>query len=317
MLRWLKGLMIRWQYNGSRRYFSRHPDHVAVCWNGLTGSRRAFMAGARDAGAARLFAELAPLPGRITLDPRGVNAENSLPRERGFYEDWAMAQGQRDWQGWRDLGRGMVARPSRRADVGQGGGEALDGSGPFLFCPLQVPDDSQVRLFSGWCGDMPGFIAALAKATGALPEGWHLRVKEHPSARQSLGPALSRAATDAGGRMVVDNTTDTFAQLAASQAVVTLNSSVGLQAFFHDKPVIVVGQAFFAIPGLVHPVPSQDALNAAFTRPEALGFDADFRDRFMSYLAEVYYPSDRLDPGELARKLAEARQVASLGASGA
>ena len=306
--RWLKRQLIRGQYNWARAYFTAHPDRIAVAWNGLTGSRMAFMAAARDAGAPRLYAELAPLPGRITLDPEGVNAEGSVPQDPDFYREWAQDNGA---AGWREIGAGLVARASRRADVGQEGGDLPDT--PFLFCPLQVPDDSQVTLFAGWCGGMAGFLAALGQAAAALPQGWHLRLKEHPSAKTPLAPLL--APLLASGRVVLDNGTDSFAQVAASRAVVTLNSSMGVQAFFHDKPVITLGRAFFNLPGLVHHAQDQAALTALFAAPEALAYDAALRAAFLTWLDRAYYPRFALvggkapewDRGAFAAKLAQAR----------
>ncbi|WP_149141588.1 capsular biosynthesis protein [Gemmobacter caeruleus] len=308
LARWFKRQLIRGQYNWARAHFTAHPEDLALAWNGLTGSRMAFMAGARDAGAATLYAELAPLPGRITLDAGGVNAEGSVPQDPGFYRAWAQDQ---DMSNWREIGAGLTARASRRADVGQGGG-ALPET-PFLFCPLQVPDDSQVTLFAGWCGGMDGFLAALAQAAQALPEGWHLRLKEHPSARISLaerlGPLLQ------SGRLVLDNATDSFAQIAASRGVVTLNSSMGLQAFFHDRPVVTLGRAFFNLPGLVQHAESQPALDRLFAAPDRLTYDAGLRAAFLCWLDRVYYPRYTLDAegraefdrGAFAAKLRDAR----------
>ena len=291
----LKFGLIWAQYNWSRRYFTRHKDRVAVCWNGLTGSRRAFMEGARDAGAARLFVELAPFPDRVTIDPSGVNAQNGLPREPAFYLNWMAQDPARQGAAWRALGANLTARASRRADVGQGNGSALEGAGRFLFCPLQVPNDSQITLFAGWVGSVEGMLGALATAAAALPEGWHIRVKEHPSARSSLAEPLAAAVARAGGRIVVDNQTDTFAQVAASGGVITINSSVGLQAFFHDKPVITLGEAFFAIPGLVTPVGDAAELSRVLAAPEALSFDPALRGAVMTYLDHVYYPKTQPD----------------------
>ncbi|MEC8629004.1 MAG: capsular biosynthesis protein [Pseudomonadota bacterium] len=287
----IKYRLIWGQYNWSRRYFTRHPDRIAVCWNGLTGSRRAFMEGARDAGAARVFAELAPFPGRITLDPVGVNYLNALPRDGMFYTEWAGDEPARIGDGWRALGSNLKSRPSRRADVGQADGADLADQGPFLFVPLQVPDDSQINLFAGWSGSVAGMLNALAEASAALPEGWYIRVKEHPSAKQAMGDALTTAIAKSNGRMRFDNKTDTFAQVAAARAVVTINSSVGLQAMFFNKPVITLGQAYFAIPGVVHPANDADALRAAFSEIEEVTFDRDLRAAFLNYLDQVYYPT--------------------------
>lgn len=276
LTRALKRALLTGQYNWARRYFTRHPDGVAVAWNGLTGGRMIFLAAARDAGAATLHAELAPLPGRITLDPLGVNAESSIPQDPAFYRQFTGTA-------WREMGQSLTARPSRRADVMQTNDALPDA--PFLFCPLQVPDDSQVRLFAGWTQTYEGFIAALTEAAQHLPKGWHLRLKEHPSAKTSLAPLL--APLLATGRAILDNSTDSFAQVAASKGVVTLNSSMGLQAFFHDKPVITLGRAYFALPGLVTPCIDQATTNAAFSAPQT--FDQPLRDGFMTWL-DGYYP---------------------------
>jgi capsular polysaccharide export protein len=304
--RWFKRLLIRGQYNWARAHFEDYPDRIAVAWNGLTGSRMAFMAGARDAGAATLFAELAPFPGRITLDPVGVNAEGSVPQDPAFYRDWAGRDVSRTGDSWRAMGAGLTARPSRRADVGQSSGALPDT--PFLFCPLQVPDDSQVTLFAGWCGGMNGFLAALERAVEKLPDGWHLRIKEHPSTTVSLRAFINPMLET--GCVVLDNDTDSFAQLAASRGVVTLNSSMGLQATFHDKPVVVLGRAFWALPGVAHKVDSQAGLDAVFADPDALTFDPALRAAFMNWLDREYYP--RFDwPGGTADMAAFAARLAA------
>lgn len=313
----IKYRLIWAQYNWARRFFERDDQQVAMCWNGITGSRRAFMDGARDAGAPRLFAELAPFPGRVTLDHTGVNAWNSLPRDQKFFLQWAGENANRGDDSWRRMGENLTARTSRRGDVGQDQGAGLHKVGNFLFCPLQVPNDSQITLFADWVKSVEGMLENLAMAAQHLPDGWQIRVKEHPSAKASLAAPLATALEQANGRMVVDNQVDTFAQVAASQGVVTINSSVGLQAFFYDKPVITLGKAFFAIPGLVTPARSFQDLCDTFERADSLSFDPAFRAAFMNYLDQVYYPKATegadgaliVDESDARAKLAAARHV--------
>ncbi|QIE40864.1 capsular biosynthesis protein [Rhodobacteraceae bacterium SC52] len=286
----LKRRLYAHQYNAFRHRFETMPRSVAVAWNGITGTRAAFMAAARDAGRPCLYLERAPLPGRITVDPVGVNQTGSIPREPHFYRDWAAEIPQRQGASWRDMAPKLVARAPKRSDVTQGKGREGLADSPFVFCPLQVPDDTQITQFSGWVQTLDGFLDAVSSAVAALPDGWHLRFKEHPSSKISLTEALARITDKHGPRVVVDNATDTFEQVAASRAVVTLNSSVGLQAFFFDKPVIVLGQAFFRIEGLVAPADSAEHLADIFARIDMLAFDAPLRDVFMNYLDQVYYP---------------------------
>ena len=79
--RWL----IRGQYNWARRYFSSHPDRVAVAWNGLTGSRMAFLAAARETlGAGSHFVVGVDLKKPVAVlesaydDSQGVTAAFNL-----------------------------------------------------------------------------------------------------------------------------------------------------------------------------------------------------------------------------------------------
>lgn len=301
LIRRLKLALLAAQYNGSRALFARHlaggPQAVAVVWNGLNGSRRVFADGARDAGARVLFFERAPLPGRVTVDPEGVNFANALPRDIGFYTDWLAGSGVPPEQ-WRALRGQIKARQSNaplraRApkDTDTGDLAHSDLSGRFLFVPLQVEGDSQLRLFGGAWRTVPAFIRALCEVSQSLPEGWHLRLKEHPSNRASGQPcAADIIAAHPGARVVLDNATDTFAQVAASRGVITVNSSVGLEAMWYDTPVVACGQAFWALEGVAHAAPDAAALTALLEQPQSLSFDATARSALLSYLDQVYYP---------------------------
>lgn len=282
-LAWLQKRLYSWQYNGARAYFVRNPESIAVAWNGLNGSRRVFMDGARDAGARTLYFELAPFKGRITCDPVGVNQANALPRDAGFYLDWMQGSGL-PADAWRAYRSNILQRaPARAKPSGGGQGE----TGPYLFAPLQVPGDSQIRLFGGQFRTVPDFVDALVKAAESLPAGWHLKIKEHPTAEVTFADVIAEQSS----RVLLDNRTDTFALVAGSEGVVTVNSSVGLEAMFFDKPVIACGQSFWAIPGIADTAPDPSAIAAAFARPEAMGFDPEARGAFLSYLLNEYYVS--------------------------
>ncbi len=284
----LQRLLYGWQYNGSRALFARHPGAVALAWNGLNGSRRAFMDGARDAGNARLYFELAPFRGRVTCDPAGVNFVNSLPRNAEFYRRWQSETGAvLDWDGIR---AGIRQRAPERPPEPAGG--ALP-DGPFLFAPLQVPGDSQLRLFGGAFPTVPDFIAALGAAADRLPAKWHLRIKEHPSAPHSFADLIRQA----GPRVVLDNQSDTFSLVARSSGVITVNSSVGLEAMFFDKPVVACGQCFWAIPGIALTAPDPATLAERLGAAEQLTFNRADRETFLTYLLDEYYVArDARDP---------------------
>lgn len=298
----VKKALLRAQYSGTRALFESDPDAIAVAWNGLNGTRRVFMDAARDAGARRLFFELAPFPGRITVDPCGVNFRNGLPRTPAPYLAWAEERGPTD--AWRDLGRSISARQPASAVAEQAPEVSLDN--PFVFVPLQVQGDSQLRLFGGAFRTVERVIEAVAEAARGLPDGWHARIKEHPTSPVRFADLIQNLGHD---KLVLDNATDTFEQVEASRCVVTVNSSVGLEAMFFEKPVVALGDCFWAIPGIAAHCPTPEALSEALATPERLGFDPVQRTAFLNYLAEVYYPDLRsgdgsLDPRE-ATKVAE------------
>ena len=148
-----------------------------------------------------------------------------------------------------------------------------------------------MRLFGGAYRTVPDFIHMLCDAAQALPDGWHLRLKEHPSGQPCAAAII---AAHAGARpelkIVLDNTTDTFAQVAASGGVITVNSSVGLESMWYEKPVVACGQAFWALDGVAHRAPDAVALMALLAQPQNLRFDPTARAALLTYLDQVYYP---------------------------
>ncbi len=287
------------QYNGSRALFSANTSLVAVCWNGLNGTRRAFMDGAKDAGARRLFFELAPFPGRITVDPNGVNFENSLPRTIQPYLDWFSKSGLPE-DGWRAIGKTIRQRAPLHPTV-ENSTAATGLDTPFLFVPLQTPGDSQLRLFGGNFSTVEGFIKAIGEAATYLPQGWHIRIKEHPTADVTFADLILSYQKNG---VVLDNSTDTFVQVAASRGVITVNSSVGLEAMFFDKPVLACGKCFWAIDGVAVAAPDIRALSQLFLRPGEMNYDHTARTAFLSYLLDEYYIAiQNADIGRIKAKL--------------
>lgn len=280
---WLRLRLLAWQYNGLRRHFERHPDSVALCWNGLDRKRLLFAQAARDAGCRVLFAELAPFGGFVTLDPQGINARNSVPRHGDFFLKWAADHPEE--RGWRTPLDTLVARAPRRSKPTDAPPEVLP-EGPYLFVPMQVPGDSQLRYYGDWVRDMDALLQAVDEAARHLPPGWHVRIKEHPSSRVAFSEAIRRLPS---GRCHLANSQDTFEQVKVSQGVITVNSSVGLQSFAFGKPVLVLGEAFYGFEPLVQKVHSQAELNALLAQPSALSFDAPTREAYLRYLLQDYY----------------------------
>jgi capsular polysaccharide export protein len=234
---------------------------------------------AQALGLATLFAELAPIAGHVTLDPSGVNAAGMLPSDPAYYRAWAKAHADRGKVAlWRErlVTRAGVRRESQ-GDVG---------AGPFLFVPLQVRGDTQIAVHGGWIKSVPAFIDAVAQAAQHLPPGWRVVFREHPSDRTGNAGQLARLV---GPRVAVDNATDTFELVRRSEGVVTVNSSVGIQSLLFGKPVLVLGRANYAVPGVAASAGSADQLSQAFATAGDWSIDLTLAEAFLRFLAEEYY----------------------------
>lgn len=274
-----------WQYNYWRRHFDTAPDSIAVTWNGLVSARHIFMLAARDAGARTLFLERGPLPNTLTADPVGVNFRNGLPREAAPYLAWLARHPEADGA-WRPHAEALRQRPAtvRHAPADR---PAPPLDGPFVFLPLQKPGDTQLRFFGRRCTGVPETVAYVAAAAAALPPGWHIRLKQHPSDTTRLSQLLR---TFGALPLYLDNETDTFSQVRASRLVLTVNSSVGLEAMLLGARVGVMGDAFWALPGAVASAGTSELLQALLANPDAAPADPDLRNALLSFLVADYYP---------------------------
>lgn len=283
-----KRIFLQWQYNWCYHRLDIEPRRIVACWNGLKGHRFLALSAARRRGHTTLYLEEAPLPGRLTVDFTGINYGSSLPLRSDFYHRWLAENPDINPIAWRSFRSTLNARKRRPGSVAQ---HRSDESGlaqqNFIFCPLQVPGDSQITVYGDWVTSIDAMIGYLEDAAAAMPEGWHIRVKEHPGARVSFAERLLALGDK---RIVLDNHTDTMEQVAASSAVMTINSSVGFESFFFDKPVLVLGHAFYAFDQLATKVKSASHLTDLLTAPENLTFDATGRNAFMCYVTERHFP---------------------------
>ena len=129
----------------------------------------------------------------------------------------------------------------------------MDGM-PYVLVPLQVASDSQVQLSSGYSG-MPPFIAELIDsfARYGRPQD-RLVFKHHPRDRgyNHYGQLIERLARSHGieERVLYFHDGPLGPILKRARAVVTINSTVGLQALYHSVPTKVMGETFYNINGL-------------------------------------------------------------------
>jgi hypothetical protein len=113
----------------------------------------------------------------------------------------------------------------------------------FVYFPLQVADDYKILRLRPHCADQQGIVERLAES---LPPDVDLVVKEHPMSigRNPLG-MLRRIAAPANVHLV-DPHTSTLELIERAVGVVTISSTVGLEALMYGKPVLTVGRPFYS-----------------------------------------------------------------------
>ena len=253
------------------------PIEAVVLWNGGGVAARALSDECDARRVDMAFLEIANLPGKIVIDPAGVNAASSvctdiarldrLDAQRESFESWlesfvavksagpvSLPQAElmkrpdvwatfvnnvgfhlravpRDdrtslaVKAWRLVSRGLQTPPPRA--------EAEPGA--YVLFPMQVSNDTQVLLNS----DMDLFGALEWAVRRARGTGRRLLVKPHPA---EPDPAVRRRLELGQGDDYSITGGDSFELVRTAGEVVTINSTVGLEARLVEVPVTFLGR---------------------------------------------------------------------------
>lgn len=147
----------------------------------------------------------------------------------------------------------------------------------FYVLPLQLHDDAQV-LHHADPGGMEGALhRVIASFAANAPAGTILAVKEHPLDDGAVRwrRLVASAARPAGvrDRVVLVEHCDLQALLRGARGLVTVNSTSATFALAAHLPVIALGRAIYALPGLTHQGPLETFWTAP-SRPDPALFDA-------------------------------------------
>ena len=126
----------------------------------------------------------------------------------------------------------------------------------YFLAILQVYNDSQIRNHSPY-KDVRNYIndVIFSFSKKASPTD-HLVFKHHPMDRghRLYGPLIKKLGKHYGvsNRVIYVHDIPMPRMLAHSKAVITINSTAGISALIHNKPLKVMGQALYDIKGLTY-----------------------------------------------------------------
>ncbi len=297
-----RNVLVRAMFHIQPLSYSKSKDVVAIVYNGYRWPDILLKEEAQRLSIPVMFVENGYFPQTFQLDGKGVNCESSLPHSADFFRREA------SHHSWEDLPKEFVTRPVRTVYPEM---EPLPKN--FIFVPFQVPIDIQIKKFSPWISDMISFYEEIVQAAETFP---HLNfvIKEHPSWKYPICDRVRRHP-----RVHFANMYPTKELLESAQAVVVINSTVGLEALAQRKRVIVLGKAIYNLPGLVMQAhEGRDAFHRCLAQIDNFELDPAI---LLGFLGHVYHefltrgnwndPPQNF-PREVARKQAYARKYAQL-----
>jgi hypothetical protein len=293
--------------------------HVLLTWNGTGGALNAAAAHAAAArGLPTFFLERGLLPGTLVVDPTGVNYASHVagPRWRrmtrppvGADDLAAVRQYCRDLRASEKtiVQRGRAFSPRQLREH-----LSIPASAPVVLLALQIENDTNITRYSPHYKRMAEVLRDVQAALAAAAPQAHLIVKPHPEDRDRLaeltafcGPRTRLCADAAVGSL-----------LAAAEAVVVVNSTVGLEALVHHKPVVLLGRAVYGEKGFTFDVPDPSALAgnlaAALAAARSGAFDERAFGEFLAYLLKhCLFALGDADPWGSRRRIAAAVAAAA------
>lgn len=259
-------------------YLSKNKADTLIVWNGMKQPNRTPYLVAKALGMRTFVFENGLLPHTTTLDPKGVNALNSVPREPEFYQAW---QSNIEFKAEVNLEVREAKNKACRAK------ERISLPECYIFVPFQVPNDTQIICHSPWLKSMESLYQVVSEALESARKqtGHDIKVvmKEHPSWPKNFAHLYH-----ADSNIIFANGMDTQTLIECSTAVATINSTVGIEALLLNKQVITMGESCFNVEGMVTNCLDQATLNQAFATCLQDNFNPSLTQKYLGYLREVY-----------------------------
>ena len=114
----------------------------------------------------------------------------------------------------------------------------------YVYFPLHVPNDASLTIRSPEYFDQIKLISLISQS---MPEGCLLYIKEHPALTGAFKyRSLVRLLCSHDNIHILRSSLNNYDVVKNSQAVITVNSKAGAEALLVNKPVIVLGDAFYS-----------------------------------------------------------------------
>jgi hypothetical protein len=233
------------QIEGLHAILEDFQPHVVSVWNGAVFTPRSLAALARDAGAEVLYFERGLLPDSLVIDPMGVNAKSVLCTDA--WEEIAATEPtdsqrqmiRRYLKEMTSGGRSIVKQPDAKSPEEIYDMLGLPPHAQIVLVPAQIDWDSNIVFHS------PNYKTnadVLTEVRTALADQKDKYIVFKPHPEDHTVTDYSGILGDRG-RVVSDVNLHSLIDAAALVAV--RNSTTGLEAVAHWKPVVVLGRSIY------------------------------------------------------------------------
>lgn len=256
------------------RYFKHINSNYnqIMFWNGITFRQAIALQIAKLYNIKSIYIENGLMPNRIVIDKKGVNFLNSVPRNREFFENY---------KNDKSLPKNLIPRqPKNAKKFSNIKKEPLPER--FIFIPFQVDYDTQIMLYSPWIKNMRQLFSIVEEVSKKTNINFIL--KEHPSSQKNYPDLHKRC----NSKISFANGYPTQELIQKSSAIITINSTVGIESLLFHKKVIVLGNAFYAIEGITKKVNNENELANVINSLDKWNLDENLIDNFLKYLYYEY-----------------------------
>ena len=265
-------LAVRLFYLRVKQFFTKNQFDLIGLWNGMKWHQKIIRLLIKPE-VRTLFFENGAFPDTTTADPKGVNFGSSIPTNPDFYRSHTDGNPVK-------LPENLIVREGKKRKAGTSDQPLPD---RYIFVPFQVDSDTQIVEYSPWIRNMEMLYQLLSEITQISDkEPPVFVVKEHPSSANDY-----RHLHELNSNIRFYNQTNTQTLIEGADCILTINSSVGFEALLLNKPVITLGQAFYALPGLVSAANTAESATSACQNHHFP--DQNLREAFLNYLYSDYY----------------------------
>jgi len=256
------------------RYYKifKNGGYDTIClFGGFHIMQRTAIVLARQMNICVFFFENGLLPNTTTMDAKGTNFYNSLPREFNFYNNVSIPFIKPDYAERLTFNKEELELPKR-----------------YIFCPFQDWLDTQILLHSPWIKNMEEFYEVITKIATIIPDDLYIVIKKHPNCKKCYHNLESIV----NPKIIFANYNKTANLIQNAEAVLTVNSSVGIESLMFHKKVITLGNAFYSGYGFAKKANNINEVIDIIKNLDSWSVDCEMTDKFLSYIQHFYVISE-------------------------